>query len=80
MPTSASLKLPLLHLRFNTECTDGLHYWRVLIDEVEHLAAEVRIEVPVFTSRDTLPDGRTKWHISCAYNALHWKDSTLIVR
>lgn len=68
-----------LKLRFNTENT-GTLYWRALIDGVEHLADHVDLKVPSYTSQDTLPDGRIKWHISADYSELVWEGTKLIVK
>jgi len=68
-----------LKLRFNTVNT-GTLFWRVIIGDVEHLADHVDICVPSYTSKDTLPDGRIKWHISADYNELIWEGTTLIVK
>ena len=68
-----------LKLRFNTENT-GTLYWRALIDGEEHLADHVELKVPSYTSQDTLPDGRVKWHISADYNELVWDGKDLTVK
>lgn len=69
----------LLQLRFNTENTGSL-FWRVIVDSQEHLADDVKIEVPSFTTQDVLPDGRIKFHLSCRFNELIWEGTNLIVR
>lgn len=66
-----------IQIRFNTdrEKKDGaLPPWRVLIDGVEYLATDVRVETPTWTSEDVLPTGIKKWHISTEGQA-HWDDS-----
>ncbi len=57
-----------IQIRFNTDkerINGELPAWRVLIDGVEHLAKDVRVEVPMWTSEDILPSGQRKWHLSC---------------
>lgn len=68
-----------LKLRFNTENT-GTLYWRAIYDGAEHLADHVDIRVPTYTTQDTLPDGRIKWHISADYTELVWEGTKLIVK
>jgi hypothetical protein len=74
-----SMPKKTLKLRFNTENT-GTLFWRALIDGEEHLADHVELKVPSYTSQDTLPDGRIKWHISADYTELVWEGTTLIVK
>lgn len=74
-----SMPKKTLKLRYNTENT-GTLFWRALIDGVEHLADHVELQVPSYTSQDTLPDGRIKWHISADYNELVWEGTKLIVK
>ncbi len=69
-----------IKIRFNTECTDNLLYWRVLIDGVEHLAEKVFINVPVYTSGDFLPEkNQTKHHISSESDNLVWNGAVLTI-
>ncbi len=69
-----------IKIRFNTECTDNRLYWRVLIDGAEHLAENVFINVPVFTSGDFLPEkNQIKHHISCESDILVWNGIILTV-
>jgi len=73
MKTKHSIKI-----RFNTECTDNRLYWRVLIDGIEHLAENVFINVPVYTSGDFLPEkNQIKHHISCESDNLVWEKDVL---
>ncbi len=63
-----------IQIRFNTDkerLNSELPAWRVLIDGVEHLARDVRVEVPMWTSEDILPSGQRKWHLSCV-GEVHW--------
>lgn len=56
-----------IKIRFNTEkLTDpNCPPWRVIINGVERLAEEVRMEVPSFTSEDEIAPGLIKWHVNC---------------
>jgi hypothetical protein len=63
-----------IQIRFNTDkekLDPNAPAWRVLIEGEEHLAEKVEIMVPTWTSEDTLPDGRKKWHLSCE-GKVHW--------
>lgn len=66
-----------IQIRFNTEkekVSGELPAWRVLVDGVEHLAKNVRVEVPMWTTEDILPTGQRKWHLSCE-GELHWVEN-----
>lgn len=57
-----------IQIRFNTDkerVSATAPAWRVLIDGVEFLASDVRVEVPMWTSEDILPTGIKKWHLTC---------------
>jgi len=71
--------MKILGIRFNTE-NKGSDFWRIITEEGEQFAESVAIQVPTFTTQDTLPDGRTKWHLSCFYNELVWSGTKLIVQ
>lgn len=63
-----------IQIRFNTDkerFNADAPAWRVLIDGQEHLARNVRVEVPMWTTEDVLPTGQRKWHLSCEGEA-HW--------
>ena len=69
-----------IKIRYNTECTDGKLFWRVLLNGVEHLAEHVIIEVPSETTCDYLPDKNAyKHHITCVASQYEWKDKVLII-
>lgn len=69
----------LLRIRHNTENT-GTLFWRVVVDNEEILADTISINVPTFTTQDTFPDGRIKFHISCKYDELIWDGKNLTVK
>lgn len=67
-------------IRYNTLVNDDLHYWRVIIDGEEHLASDVIINVPTYTTKDIVFDkfrGEevTKHHITCDVNEITWVGS-----
>lgn len=71
--------LKIIKIRFNTEHEETGLLWRILIDEVEHLASEVIINVPTFTTTDMLHDGRVKHHISANYKKISWDKKIITV-
>ncbi len=54
-------------IRFNTEFHKAPgKYWRVLINDVEHLVCDVQIKnLEVKTISHTIPTGEKKWSIYC---------------
>lgn len=62
----------LVQLRYNTENKTDL-FWRVVIDGEETLAREVFINCGVATTKDKLPDGREKFHISCVAKSVEYQ-------
>lgn len=75
------MKPASIKIRFNTEKekTDpSLPAWRVLVNGEERLAESVEIQVPCITTKDHLPTGQIKWHISCEGFA-KWQGSQCII-
>lgn len=68
-----------LQIRYNID-NKGALFWRVIADNQEYLADFVNIQVPTFTSQDFLPDGSSKFHISCYYSELQWDGTNLTVK
>jgi len=70
-----------IKIRFNTKYLEGNPdlKWRVLINNKEVLARNVHIEVPSFTSEDTIEGGEIKWHISCE-GQVHWQEDIAIIK
>jgi hypothetical protein len=70
-------------IRYNTLATDtDVLRWRVIIDEVEYLVENVHINVPTFTTVDTVYDAIrnehvTKYHISCVCSSFSMKNNIL---
>ena len=69
----------LIKIRFNTDCTDGVLLWRVLIDGAEHLASHVTINVPTCTTTDHIQGIGIKHHISCETDKLLWENNKLVI-
>lgn len=68
-------------IRFNTHYneTKGL-YWRVLINDIEHLASEVIIKnKEVKTISHTLPSGEQKWSIYCESDNYFIDENNVII-
>lgn len=56
----------LVKIRFNTNFPSKSKYeWRLLIDEVEQLVNEIRVEIPCYTTSEFIEGHGQKWHISC---------------
>lgn len=66
-------------IRFNTENTGNL-FWRVMVEgEEERLANEIVIWAPSHTSRDILPDGREKFHITTYSSSITWNGNNITI-
>ena len=69
-----------IRIRFNTNCNDGLHYWRVIYDNVEHLATELKIEVPTYSTKDFIDETTGyKWHIGCKVSEIIWNEDNSVI-
>lgn len=68
-----------IKLRYNTECTDNILFWRVMINGNEQLASEVKANVLSQTTRDTLVDGRIKFHVTYYCNSYAWEGTVLVL-
>jgi hypothetical protein len=71
-------------VRYNTQCTDGRSFWRILIEGVEYTCSNVVFEIPTTTTRDIVFDPTRKMnvdkhHISCKANNITWEGKTVIV-
>lgn len=59
----------VIKIRYNTECKDDIHYWRALINGVEHKLSEIIINNRCRTTRDWMEDKKEyKWHITVKTN------------
>lgn len=65
-------------IRFNTNFPSKSQYeWRVLIDGVETLVNNVRIEIPCYTTTTFIEGQGMKWHLSTEANNFEF-DNTLV--
>ena len=74
-----------IKIRYNTLCEDNHLFWRVLINGVEHVASNIIIEIPMFTTRDLVFDPNKnqmvdRHHISCEANEVIWKGDVVIIK
>lgn len=59
----------LIKIRFNTECKDGVSYWRAIINGVEHQLKEIVINNRCRTTKDWVEEKQDyKWHITVKSN------------
>jgi len=61
-------------IRYNTQVNDDFIYWRVVVEGVERLASDIKINVPTFTTKDFIEEVGMKHHITCEANELIWND------
>lgn len=61
-------------IRYNTQVNDDFLYWRVVVEGVERLASDIKINVPTFTTKDFIEEVGMKHHITCEANELIWND------
>jgi len=72
--------MPTIKIRYNTQCRDDVHHWRVLVDGIETLASEVRIESPSYTTRDLIEGIGEKWHLTTEATTVEWQGSRCVIR
>lgn len=83
--TLSSTAQPALRvrIRFNTQwesSAGGAYKWRMVFpDGSERLAKSISITVPSWTSEDLLPNGVTKWHVTCEGVVVE-KDGHVVIR
>lgn len=54
-----------VQIRFNTNFPSKSNFeWRLLIDGVEHLVNDVRIDVPCWTTSEFIEGLGQKWHLT----------------
>lgn len=63
-------------IRYNTQVDDDFLYWRVLVEGVERLASEIKINVPSYSTKDMIEGVGMKHHITCEASELIWDDET----
>jgi hypothetical protein len=63
-------------IRFNTNFPSKSQYeWRVLIDGIETLVNNVRIETPCYTTSTFIEGQGMKWHLSTEANSVEFDKS-----
>lgn len=62
----------IIKIRYNTAVVDDFLYWRVLIDGVEHLASDIKINVPTYATKDYVEGVGIKHHITCESDNVVW--------
>ena len=63
-------------IRFNTNFPSKSRYeWRVLVDGVETLVNNVRIEIPCYTTSTFIEGQGAKWHITTQANSVEFDKS-----
>jgi hypothetical protein len=67
-------------IRYNTNATsdEDLH-WRIIIDDVEHLASNIIINCISYTTKDIIEGVGEKWHITCEPKEIKWLDKECIL-
>ena len=55
-----------IKIRYNNSCSDGINYWRALIDGKEQVFSDIEVNVKSTTSKDWMEDLNCyKFHILC---------------
>jgi hypothetical protein len=72
-------------IRYNTQCQDGRNFWRVLVNGIEKICANVILECHSHTTVDEVWDSSKqemvqKHHISCQAQEVLWKGEVAIVK
>ena len=72
-------------VRWNTQCTDNHGFWRIIINDEEHICSNVVFEIPTYTTRDVVWDPLRgeqvdKHHVSCKANEVIWKGDVVIIK
>lgn len=62
-----------IKIRYNTNAvnSDDPH-WRIIIDGTEHLAKEIIINTPTYTTKDFIKGVGEKWHITAKCKSIVW--------
>jgi hypothetical protein len=74
----------MVQIRYNTICDDNHKFYRVIINNIEHLASNIIINCNCYTTRDNVFDSIrnenvNKHHITCFANEIIWKGDVLIL-
>jgi hypothetical protein len=63
-----------IQIRYNTDVNDDFLYWRVLVDGVENLASDIKINVPSYSTKDFIEGVGMKHHVSCESDNIVWDE------
>ena len=71
-------------IRYNTLSDGKSNRWRVLVNDEEHLADDIIMNVPSYTSEDVVWDSVrndtvTKYHISCNAKEISWTGKIIVI-
>lgn len=74
-----------IKVRWNTQCKDDHNYWRILVDNEEHICSNIKFEIPVHTSKDIVWDSirgqeLEKHHVSCKANEVIWDGDVVTIK
>lgn len=69
----------IVKIRYNTTVSDNFLFWRVLIQEIEYLASDIKINVPTYTTKDFIDGVGMKHHITCEANDIVWNEENKTV-
>lgn len=65
----------IVKIRFNTNFPSKSQYeWRLIVEGVEQLVNEIRVEIPCYTTSEFVEGHGQKWHISCDANEVELHD------
>ena len=67
-------------IRYNHDAGESPLKWRVVIDEVEHLASNIDLLVPSVTTSDFIEGAGQKYHISCKPEVIVWEGDKVILK
>lgn len=68
-----------IKIRYNTAVSDDFLFWRVIIDGVEHLASDIKVNVPCYGTKDYIDGVGYKHHITCESNDVVFNDDKSVV-
>jgi uncharacterized membrane protein len=69
----------IIKIRYNHDAGESPLKWRILIDGREHLASDIEIHSPAYTSRDLIPGVGEKFHITCEAEQIEWVGDKIVL-
>lgn len=66
-------------IRYNTNSNGERLSWRILIDDVEHLASDIEVNVPTTTTKDFVRGVGYKHHLTCQPDIISWHGDKVIL-